>query len=137
MAGSVILETTFLIDLERESKRAHDGPAHAFLQAHSSRLLYLTFTIVGELAAGTSLQRRQIWEEFISPFHILPCSRNISWEYGKIYSYLKANGQLIGGNDLWIAAAARAHQMPLVTANRRHFRRVPDLRLLPYREQSG
>ena len=39
---------------------------------------------------------------------------------------------MIGGNDLWIAAAAVAHKVPLVTRNARHYRRVPGLEVAGY-----
>jgi len=40
---------------------------------------------------------------------------------------LAAAGQLIGSNDLWIAAAGLADSMPIVTRNQDEFRRVPNL----------
>jgi predicted nucleic acid-binding protein len=39
----------------------------------------------------------------------------------------------IGANDLWIAAAALAYGMPVVTRNLEHYRRVPDLQVEAYR----
>ena len=38
-------------------------------------------------------------------------------------------GQMIGGNDLMIAAIALAHDLTLATHNGGEFRRVPDLRV--------
>jgi tRNA(fMet)-specific endonuclease VapC len=124
---SLILETSFLIDFERENIRGVAGGAIAFLEAHEDARLYVTFTIAGELAAGTSLADRARWEEFLAPFHILACNADVSWEYGRAYRYLQDNGRMIGGNDLWIAAAALAYRMPVVTGNVDHYRRVPGL----------
>jgi len=129
---SLILETTFLIDLEREHHRGRPGRAVAFLEAHEDARLYLTFTIAGELAAGASLSDRAAWETFLGPFYVLPSSPDVSWEYGKACRHLEKNGQLIGSNDLWIAAAAVAYRMPLVTANHRDFERVPGLEVMQY-----
>ena len=50
-------------------------------------------------------------------------------EYGDIRANLEARGELIGGNDLWIAAHARAEGLVLVTNNEREFRRVPRLKI--------
>lgn len=38
----------------------------------------------------------------------------------------------IGTNDLWIAATARAHELPVVTRNLREYGRVPGVRTLGY-----
>jgi len=130
---SLILETSFLIDFERENNRGVPGPALAFLEAHEDARLYITFTVAGELAAGISLADRARWEEFIAPFHILASSADVAWEYGRAYRYLQGNRLLIGANDLWIAATGVAYRMPIVTRNVEHYRRVPDLQVATYR----
>jgi tRNA(fMet)-specific endonuclease VapC len=132
MDGQLILETTFLIDLEREHRRGRPGKAVAFLEANEQARLYLTFTIAGELAAGASLADRTAWHEFLAPFYVLPSNPEVSWEYGTAYRHLEKNGQLIGANDLWIAATALAFGMPLVTANHADFQRVPGLEVVRY-----
>ncbi|MBI4500603.1 MAG: type II toxin-antitoxin system VapC family toxin [Gemmatimonadetes bacterium] len=132
MDAGLILETTFLIDLERELGRQASGPAQEFLSRHPTEPLHITFTIAGELAAGLPANERGRWEEFIAPFNLLSCSEEVCWEYGKAFRYLKANGLLIGTNDLWIAATAIAFAKPLVTQNEREFRRVPGLQVLNY-----
>lgn len=47
--------------------------------------------------------------------------------YGEIRSFLERRGEVIGANDLWIAAHARAAGLTLVTGNEGEFRRVPGL----------
>jgi tRNA(fMet)-specific endonuclease VapC len=127
----VIVETTFLIDLEREHHRAA-GVAVAFLEANDTARLYIPFVVAGELAAGTSLTHRERWESFLAPFYVLPPTPDVCWEYGRAFRYLKDNGRLIGGNDLWIAATALAYRMPVVTRNVEHYRRVPGLEVEAY-----
>ena len=133
MDDALILETTFLIDLERETARTIEGPAHEFLDDHLKHRLFITPTIAGELAAGTSLGSRDRWDEFVAPFQVLPNSRDVCWHYGETYRYLQANGRLIGANDLWIAAAGLAYEVPVVTRNAEHFGRVPRLDVATYR----
>lgn len=132
MERLLILETTFLVDLDREISRRSDGPAQEFLKSHANERLYITFTIAGELAAGPRVEDRSDWEALVSPFRILEMNPDACWEYGKAYRYLRENGLLIGANDLWIAATALAHGRPVVTRNKRHYRRVPGLRVLSY-----
>jgi predicted nucleic acid-binding protein len=130
---ALILETTFLIDLERELARGSSGPAQVFLESRSNATLHITDTIAGELAAGASLSERERWSDFVAPFRILPFDEDVAWQYGQSYRYLKEHGLLIGTNDLWIAATALVHDMPLATRNRRHFTRVPGLKVASYR----
>lgn len=131
MEPDLILETTFLIDLEGERQEGA-GAAIRFLQANPHCRLHLTHTIAGELASGKSLARRHEWEAFLKPFQILSWTPEVDWEYGKAFQYLQKQGLLIGTNDLWIAATALAYDMPIVSKNIRHFERVPNLRLTPY-----
>jgi tRNA(fMet)-specific endonuclease VapC len=130
--GALILETTFLVDFEREQRRGRPGPAVAFLEAHQDARLYLTFTILGELAAGASLSEREEWLAFTAPFFVLASNSDVCWAYGRTYLHLQQNGTLIGSNDLWIAATALAHGLPLVTRNVEHYRRVPGLEVIEY-----
>jgi tRNA(fMet)-specific endonuclease VapC len=44
--------------------------------------------------------------------------------YGAICPSLEAKGEIIGNNDLWIAAHAKAARLTLVTNNERQFRRA-------------
>jgi len=132
VTDALILETTFLVDLERELIANAPGPAQRFLQSHQAQKLHITFTIAGELAAGPRMNERATWNELVSPFEVLPCTPEVSWRYGRLYRYLRENGLLIAANDLWIAATALAFEMPVVTRNKRHFARVPELDVIGY-----
>lgn len=133
MAKRLIRETSFMIDLEREIGRAAPGPAHEFLEEHVEDSLYLTVTVAGELAIGGSLSERDTWGEFLAPFQMLAIDFEAAWHFGNIFRYLRANGLMIGASDLWIAATALAHGMPVVTRDEAHFRRAPGLEVLTYR----
>lgn len=132
MDGPLILETTFLVDLEREALSGDPGPAHAFLAAHPDRVLAITLTTAGELACGPNLSEKQGWEALVRRFRLLTPDREAAWKYGRTYQYLRDNGLLIGGNDLWIAATALAHDLPVVTRDIEHYRRVPGLEVVSY-----
>ena len=72
-------------------------------------------------------QNRTALLMFLSGISILPFGSDASLEYGDIRHYLKINGIIIGGNDLLIAAHARALGIILVTHNTKEFSRVPNL----------
>jgi|GEM_PF-870047 len=129
----MILDSTFLVDFEREKKRRRQGAASEFLRANQDVQFCVTFTIVGELAAGKSLgAERAKWAQFIQSFRILESSQNVAWEFGSAFHYLQSQGNLIGANDLWIGATGLAHDLPVVTRNARDFARIPHLKVLSY-----
>ena len=132
MADGLILETTFLVDLERELATGKAGPAQALLESRASEPLFLTFTVAGELAAGIGPSGRERWEKLLAPFPVLAMNADVCWEYGKTFRYLKANGRLIGANDLWIAATGIAWSKAVVTRNVKDYRRVPGLEVVGY-----
>lgn len=126
-----LFDTCFLIDLEREIKRG-PGKASSFLQQHSSARPCLTWVIAGEFAEGFGDISHPVCAAMLTRFDILPMDQNTAHHYAITTKHLRGLNQLIGANDLWIAAAALAHQMPLVTNNTGHFHRVPGLNLVTY-----
>lgn len=132
MADRLILETTFLVDIEREHRGAREGPATRFLREHPESGLCITLTTAGEIAGGMEPDERERWARWVRRFAVLQPDLDVAWTYGRLYQHLRDNGLLIGSNDLWIAATALAHGLPLVTRNERHFRRVAGLHVLGY-----
>jgi predicted nucleic acid-binding protein len=132
MAGQLILETTFLIDLERERSAPATGACVRFLAAQGSARLYICHTTAGELACGVGMADRSRWEGLVTPFHILSHTIDVDWHYAQAFRHLRRRGELIAANDLWIAATALAYRMPVVTRNVAHFERVPGLDVLAY-----
>jgi tRNA(fMet)-specific endonuclease VapC len=59
----------------------------------------------------------------------LPVPENAAETYGLLRAELEAKGQIIGNNDLWIAAHALTADLILVTNNEKEFRRVRGLKL--------
>jgi len=74
----------------------------------------------------TNLQRLQL---FFSPLQSLPFDDRSADEYGLIRADLTAQGNVIGPNDMMIAAVARVCNAILVTHNTKEFCRVTGLRL--------
>jgi tRNA(fMet)-specific endonuclease VapC len=68
-------------------------------------------------------------EELTQIVQVIPLMPETATVYGAIRAALSAKGEMIGGNDLWIAAHALASKLVLVTNNEREFRRVPDLKI--------
>lgn len=133
MANRLSLDTSFLIDLSREVRKSTFGSACQFLERTQNESFFVPVVVVGEFLAGYTSGERQSALQFLAPFTILDLTAEVGWTYSRTYRYLQGNGQLIGSNDLWIAATALTYGMPLVTGNTAHFRRVPGLEVVSYR----
>jgi tRNA(fMet)-specific endonuclease VapC len=59
----------------------------------------------------------------------LPLPASAGETYGFVRADLAARGEMIGNNDLWIAAHALASGLTLVTNNEKEFRRVRGLKI--------
>lgn len=66
-------------------------------------------------------------EDLLGEINVLPFDIPADAEYGGIHSELEAVGKPIGGNDLLIAAHARATGATIVTANAGEFKRMRGL----------
>ena len=68
-------------------------------------------------------------EEFIAGFEVIPFDYDAAVAYGKIKASLERKGQVIGPNDMLIAAVALSRNAVLVTNNTREFSRIDGLKL--------
>jgi tRNA(fMet)-specific endonuclease VapC len=94
----------------------------------------LSVITYGELLYGAakSAQRTAAFERLRDLSRLLPAlplPETAAESYGTIRAELEAKGEMIGNNDLWIAAHALASELTLVTNNEREFRRVRGLRM--------
>ncbi len=64
---------------------------------------------------------------------VLPFEPPTDEIYGRLRARLEHDGQLIGGNDLFIAAQAIALDYTLVTDNEREFSRIGELSIENWR----
>ncbi len=62
--------------------------------------------------------------------YLLPLDHESSLAYGRLKSGLRKRGRVLTDNDLWIAALAVRHSVPLISNNLAHFERVPGLVLI-------
>ena len=94
----------------------------------------LSVITFGELLYGAakSVQRVEALERLEELAHllpVLPLPEAAAEAYGIMRAELERKGQMIGNNDLWIAAHAKAAGLTLVTNNEREFRRVRGLKV--------
>lgn len=133
MGVRLSIDTTLLIDVQREHRRREKGPAHRFLRAQPKLRLHLPVVAYGEFAEGFADPEHAMLTLVRQSHVLLPVDEVVAQHYSRITRQLRAAGRLIGSNDLWIAATALRHKLPLVTANVAHFRRIEGLEVVAYR----
>ncbi|HEX9416242.1 MAG TPA: PIN domain-containing protein [Gaiellaceae bacterium] len=95
---------------------------------------FTTAITLGELLYGASKRVSSALTERVrdlvgSLVRILPFDEAAAELYGSLRARLELAGTPLGEPDLRIASIALANDLTLVSANVRHFSRVPDLRL--------
>lgn len=127
-AGSVLLDTSVIVDYIRGDQRLRPRFAAA--------TMYVPLVVVGELHFGAQRALRrgdalmQV-REFLRTVTVLLPDETTAEQYGQIKAELAAIGRLIPENDVWIAAMARQHDLPVATRDA-HFAAVPLLRTLAW-----
>jgi len=129
--NGVLLDTTIVVNHFRATNTA----LKAHLQAGGN--VYLPLTVLGELLAGAGrVTRREKALHQINTFLLLASlllpDETTATNYGDIHAELAKAGTPIPQNDIWIAAQAREHQLPLATHDA-HFAQVPGLTVLDWR----
>ena len=133
MAGRLSVDTTFLIDLQRERSSGVEGPAHALLAEDPEVELFLPSVALGEFAEGFEAADHPVLR-LVRDLHVLlPIDEETALAYGRLTRHLRSRGELLGVNDLWIAASTLRHELRLVTADAAGFRSVHGLELAAYR----
>jgi tRNA(fMet)-specific endonuclease VapC len=111
-----------------------DLPADVLPEDRGDREAVLSVITYGELVYG--VEKSQVREqarghlaELASLLPVMELPMRAGEFYGSIRATLAARGDMIGNNDLWIAAHAKAAGLILVTNNEREFRRIHGLEI--------
>jgi tRNA(fMet)-specific endonuclease VapC len=128
--GSALLDTTVVVSVLRRVP----GMRQRFTPYAT---LWLPFFALGELEYGVSHSsqpenQRLALSAFLRGVDLLLPTQATAVEYGKIKAELARAGTPIPENDVWIAAQAREHGLPLATCDT-HFSRVNGLVVLDWR----
>jgi len=122
----LLLDTSFLIELEDELVKRTKGPATDVLAVNRRQAAAISIITLGEFAAGFTDPRALV--EFLAPFRVIQLSRAIAWRTAVLQGSLSRR---LGENDAWIASTALIYEATLV-AREKAFARVPRLEYLEF-----
>lgn len=127
---SYLVDTNFWIEC---LKGASQWVAQRLRQARPTDISVCS-VVVGELLPGARKHanpdaRRKKVEAPLRPCPSLPFDDRAAERYAVIRDHLERRGEIIGGNDLMIAAIALTHELTVVTNNTGELGRVPGLKV--------
>jgi tRNA(fMet)-specific endonuclease VapC len=85
--------------------------------------------LLGAYKSNNPKKTEQKVTDFLLPFSIIPFDDEASIIYSKIRGSLEKRGQIIGPNDLILAATVLANDGIMVTNNEVEFRRIKELKI--------
>ena len=118
-----------LIDTDVLSYIAWERPqAEPFAPLLLGKLPFISFVTVGEMFFGAAKAnwgepRIARMETILRRYTVIPGTYDIAQRYGHVK---RAFRDQVGENDMWIAATALAHELPVVTNNLTHFGPMSD-----------
>ena len=130
MAVRYLLDTNIFIYIAK-----HNPPAvRERFARHTADELAMSVVTLGELRFGAEKSQSReralaVVSQLESMMQIAPLTAAAGEHYGQIRAALQQRGEMIGNNDLWLAAHARAEGWILVTNNEREFGRVEGLQV--------
>ncbi len=124
-----MLDTNIISDMIRNPA----GKAASAMVREGDAAVCTSIVVASELRYGCarkgSAKLLKKLEELLAEIPVLPLDVPVDSEYGALRAELEARGQIIGQNDLFIAAHACALGTTLVTANTGEFNRIKGLKV--------
>ncbi len=125
----MILDTTIIVDLLRGEEKA----VQKFTELEAKHIPLSTTSItLFEIEQGMTERQREKIASLWASLNILSFDAAAAQEAGVIHAALKKSGLVIDPEDSMIAGIAVVQHEAVITRNRKHFERVPALKVELY-----
>lgn len=129
MIPRFLLDTNVLSQLIRDPR----GPIAQRLEATGDAQVLTSVVVASELRFGARKKGSSVLtdrvDQLLASLEVAPLEVGVDRIYADIRHALESSGQMIGANDLFIAAHALEQDATLVTDNIAEFQRVLGLRI--------
>lgn len=123
----MVIDTSIFIEHLRKKNKANSRLS----MIPDTSLLFVSSITVFELLMGANdSQKKTDVDELLSGVFIIEFDKQIAEKSAEIYRDLKKKNLLIEFRDIFIAATALVHNVPVKTLNFKHFNRVDGLEIL-------
>lgn len=121
----ILIDTSILIDHLRKTQK-DKTPFYRLSSQYSYTISAITEF---EFSVGSTPKNRKFIQQLLAILPVFPFDSACVRTATDIYRHLKSKNKLIPLADLFIAATAITHDLQLLTLNRKHFKRVENLKL--------
>jgi tRNA(fMet)-specific endonuclease VapC len=109
---------------------AHNKGEPSIVKLFADNVVYVPAVAVGELYFGAfksanTNKNLLLVNQLVAEAAVLHVDSRTSFFYGKFKQQVKSIGKIIPDNDLWIAATAKASNLPLATRDK-HFKHLAE-----------
>lgn len=123
----VLLDTSILIDYFRKTDKNNSIWISLI---HQDFQFAISVVTKFEIYAGAGTKQIEFWDNVFEKISVIPFDELCTNTAVKINENLKKKRKQIGIADLFIAATALTHNIPMATINKKHFERVHELIIL-------
>lgn len=113
-----------------EHLRAKDKLSTTLYKISENTVIYMSAVTIYELYMGATTKGKEADVRIITEnFTVLPFTDAVAHKAAEIYQKLRLNNQMIEFRDIFIAANDMVNEFPILTLNKKHFKRVADLKI--------
>ena len=114
-----------------EHLRAKDKLSTTLYKISENTGIYVSAVTVYELYMGATTKDKEKDVLVITGnFTVLPFTDTVAQKAAERYHKLRLSNQMIEFRDIFIAATCIVHELPLVTLNKKHFKRIDGLKII-------
>ncbi|SEP39041.1 type II toxin-antitoxin system VapC family toxin [Mucilaginibacter sp. OK283] len=79
---------------------------------------------------ATNKEKENDVKNITGDLSVLPFTDTVAQKAAQIYHQLRQSNQMIEFRDIFIAATCIVNEMPIITLNKKHFKRIDGLKIL-------
>jgi tRNA(fMet)-specific endonuclease VapC len=125
-----ILDTDWIINLLAGKKDAEER-----IQQFDPEEIVVSLVAVAEIYEGAynfanPEAHIKTFRSFLSNFQLLNLNLPIIEKFAEVRAHLRRRGQMISDFDILLGATALHYDLIVLTYNKKHFERIPDIKIL-------
>jgi tRNA(fMet)-specific endonuclease VapC len=124
-----LLDTSWIIEVlaGREETVRH----HKNLNLASVAVSHVSMGEIYEVAFNYANPHAHLssFRQFLAPYTMLSLNEPIMEKFAEVRAHLRRRGQIISDFDILLGATALHYNLTVLTYNRKHFQRIPDIKI--------